>query len=56
MKLVVVILGVLAAFLFILGCLFKVLHYEGANQLLLFCSMVLLILVPCYAVYWYRKK
>lgn len=56
MKLVIVILGVLAASLFILGSLFKVLHYEGANQLLILCSMLLLVFVPCYAIYWYRKK
>lgn len=55
MKKLVYITGALFAILQILGGLFKILHWPGANILLLLSAATALVFIPALARYLYLK-
>ena len=56
MRLIVYILGALTAMMTILGSLFKIMHWNGADSLILLgMSVAALLFVPLFSVYKYRK-
>lgn len=56
MRLTVYILGALVAMIIILGSLFKMMHWAGADMLVVAgWSLAALIFVPLVAIYKYRK-
>lgn len=55
MKKTTFILGFATAFLFIIGCFFKLMHWPGANELMLFDAMLFsLIFLPMYFTLKYK--
>lgn len=57
MKLLTYISGAVSCIMIIFGSLFKILHLEGANALLMLgMTLLAVVYVPCVAIYWYRKK
>lgn len=56
MRLSVYVLGALVAMTIILGSLFKMMHWAGADMLLVTgWSSAALLFVPAFAIYKYRK-
>ena len=56
MRLTVYILGALLAMVIILGSLFKMMHWAGADMLIVLgWSLAALLYVPLFTVYKYKK-
>ena len=57
MRLLTFITGALFSSLSTLGILFRVMHYPGANALLIFgLAGIALLFIPSYAFYNYKKE
>ena len=56
MKKLTYVSGALAVMLWVLGALFKMLHWPGANELLIAAAMLFLIFIPAGAWYRYHKR
>ena len=56
MKQIVYVLGVTGSMALVLGVFLKIQQWAGANIIITFASLVLLLFIPLLAVYLYRKN
>jgi len=57
MRLIVYILGTITVMIFMLGVLFKLLHFPGANELIMLgMTPFIFFVIPLAAIYQYRKR
>jgi len=57
MRIIVYILGTLTLMIFLIGILFKLLNFSGANELIMLgMTPFIFLFIPVAAIYLYRKR